>query len=246
MLFVRALRRQFFFLILVTGTVFAASHVWADFPLIAVPPEIGFCNQFEPLLPPLLLLPIAFLLYDRYEITLGLVCGAKTSRMMFAGWSAYTLYAALGAWAVLACNPYSESGLLTKEAFIIPLYVPAHYKLYLSASAVVTLLFFASLFLFLRVALKNCYAPMGLGFAAYLYLFYQNASIRNGETDIRMCLFDPFLSDYVLGDTVLVGHYGLMPLWTCNRLLFFALAAVMLAASYALLRGEKLHQGFSD
>lgn len=246
MLFVRALRRQFFFLILVIGTVFAASHVWADFPLIAVPPEIGFCNQFEPLLPPLLLLPIAFLLYDRYEITLGLVCGAKTSRMMLSRWSAYTLYAALGALIVLACNPYDKFGLLATDGFIIPLYVPKHYKLYLLGSVLVTVLFFSSLFLFLRVALKNCYAPMGLGFAMYLYFFYQNASIRNGETDIRMCLFDPFLSDYVLGDTVLVGHYGLMPLWTYNRLLFFVLAVGMLAASYALLRGEKLHQGFSD
>ncbi len=246
MLLNRAMRKNTLFFVLATVVLFAASHVWTDFPLIAVPPEIGFCNQFEPLLPPLLLLPIAFLLYDPYEIELGLVCGVKTSRLMLASWSAYTVYALLGALIVLACNPYSESGLLTKDAFIIPLYVPAQYKLYLSVSAVVTVLFFASLFLFLRVLTKNCYAPMGLGFAVYLYFFYQNASLRNGETDIRMCLLDPFLSDYFLGDKVLTEYYKLAPMWTYNRILFFGLAAGMLVIAFVLLRGEKLHQGFSD
>ncbi|MBO5981922.1 MAG: hypothetical protein J6Q24_05700 [Clostridia bacterium] len=116
----------------------------------------------------------------------------------------------------------------------------------MAISAFVTVLFFASLFLFTRVATKNCYAPVGLGILAFTIFNNMNTNIHSGYEDIRKCLIDPFLSNYFLGDTVLTEYYRVGPLWTYNRLLFFGLAVVMLVVTYLLLRREKLHQGFND
>ena len=73
-----------------------------------------------------------------------------------------------------------------------------------------------------------------------------NKRIHSGSEDIRHCLYDPFISNYFMGDTVLTEYYRVGPLWTYNRLLFFGLAVVMLVATFFLLRREKLHQGFND
>jgi hypothetical protein len=96
------------------------------------------------------------------------------------------------------------------------------------------------------VATKNCYAPVGLGILVYTIFNTLNTNIHTGYEDIRKCLFDPFLSNYFLGDEVLVNGYKVGPLWTYNRILFLGLAVFMLVITYVLLRREKLHQGFND
>ena len=219
--------------------------IWNKIPLIALAYDGGFFDTTERIIPFVLLLPISFLLYDSYEIELGLVCGVKTARLMLGRFFAMLGYAVCAMVALVALYRYKEY-YAPAEAIVIPIYIPEQYKLYMLVSVFVTTLFFASLFLLLRVLLKNCYAPVGLGIFAYSMFYTLNYNIHTGSVGIKSALFDVLISNYLLGDTVPVEHYGIGHLWTYNRLLFFGLAVGMLAATYVLLRKEKLHQGYND
>ena len=223
-----------------------ASKIWTPSPLIAALPQKGFIDYTELMIPFLLILPISFLLYDNFEIELALTCGIKTTRLMMNKFLSLFIYALTSMFLMIGLYKYTEFIPMSQTKIKIPIYVPENYKVYMLISAFVTVVFFASLFLFTRVATKNCYAPVGLGILAYSIFSSLNTNIHGGYEDIRHCLYDPFLSNYFLGDTVLTEYYKLGPLWTYNRLLFFGLAVAMLAATDFLLRREKLHQGFND
>ena len=100
---------------------------------------------------------------------------------------------------------------------------------------------YAALFLFIRVVCRNVYLPVGIGMFLCAVFDSFNSSIGLGQTDIRFSLFDPFISTYFLGNAA-PQQYMLGDVWTYNRLLFFTLAILLLAASYAILRRDGLHQ----
>lgn len=246
MILIRSLKKTLYFLLLSLFLLTVASSIWKPQVLIAALPDRGFFDNTELLIPFLLLLPISFLLYDNYEIELSLVCGVKTVKLLFAKFFSVLAYGIGAMFAVVVLYRYAEY-IPTQDAKIkIPIVIPENYRLYMFISVFVTVLFFASLFLFFRVVTKNCYAPVGLGLLIYTICNNFNYNIHNGFADIRKCIFDPFLSNYFLGDKVLTEYYKVGPLWTYNRLLFFGLAVGMLAITYVLLRREKLHQGFND
>ncbi|MBQ3598936.1 MAG: hypothetical protein II987_06685 [Clostridia bacterium] len=245
MLFWRSLKKNAYFLVIALFLLAFSCTVWQPHHLIVALPEHGFIDSTEFFIPFVLLLPISFLLYDNFEIELGLTCGVKTTKLLYTKFIAILLFAITAAFAMVALFEY-EPYVPQQSKIIIPIHIPENYKVYMFISAFVTTVFFASLFLFMRVAIKNCYAPVGLGVLVYTVFNGFNYDIHSGYTDIRKCLFDPFLSNYFMGDTVLTEYYRVGPLWTYNRLLFFGLAVVMLVATYFLLRREKLHQGFND
>ena len=245
MLFWRSLKKNAYFLVIALFLLAFSCTVWNPHHLIVALPDHGFIDSTELFVPFLLLLPISFLLYDDFEIELGLTCGVKTTKLLFTKFIAILLFAITAAFCMVALFEY-EPYVPQQSKIIIPIHIPENFKVYMFISAFVTTVFFASLFLFMRVAIKNCYAPVGLGVLVYTVFNGFNYDIHSGYTDIRKCLFDPFLSNYFMGDTVLTEYYRVGPLWTYNRLLFFGLAVVMLVATFFLLRREKLHQGFND
>ena len=245
MLFWRSLKKNAYFLVIALFLLAFSCTVWNPHHLIVALPDHGFIDSTEFFVPFLLLLPISFLLYDNYEIELGLTCGVKTTKLLFTKFIVILLFAITAAFCMVALFEY-EPYVPQQSKIIIPIHIPENFKVYMFISAFVTTVFFASLFLFMRVAIKNCYAPVGLGVLVYTVFNGFNYDIHSGYTDIRKCLFDPFLSNYFMGDTVLTEYYRVGPLWTYNRLLFFGLAVVMLVATFFLLRREKLHQGFND
>ena len=245
MLFWRSLKKNAYFLVIALFLLAFSCTVWNPHHLIVALPEHGFIDSTEFFIPFVLLLPISFLLYDNFEIELGLVCGVKTTKLLFTKFIAILLFAITAAFAMVALFEY-EPYVPQQSKIIIPIHIPENYKVYMFISAFVTSVFFASLFLFMRVATKNCYAPVGLGVLVYTVFNGFNYDIHSGYSDIRSCLFDPFLSNYFMGDTVLTKYYRVGPLWTYNRLLFFGIAVALLVATFFLLRREKLHQGFND
>ncbi len=245
MLFWRSIKKNAYFLVIAVFLLGFSCTVWQPHHLIVALPEHGFIDSTEFFIPFLLLLPISFLLYDNFEIELGLVCSVKTTKLLFTKFIAILLFAITAAFAMVAFFEY-QAYVPQQAKIIIPIHIPENFKVYMFISAFVTTVFFASLFLFMRVATKNCYAPVGLGVLVYTVFNGFNYDIHSGYTDIRKCIFDPFLSNYFMGDTVLTEYYRVGPLWTYNRLLFFGIAVVLLVATYFLLRREKLHQGFND
>ena len=224
----------------------AASHLWAKVPLITAPPEMGFCDLFEPLLPLILLPSVAFLLYDRHEIEMSLTCGTSTLRLFCTKAAPFFTYTLTSALLVLALANYERYGWQEAQHRIIPLYIPCAYRTLLLFSSAVTVLFFFALYSFFRVATKNCYASLALGLMIYYAFHNLNVSLRGGMADIRYSLLDPFLCNYFIGDTVPSEYYSIGSLWTGNRLLFLGLALLLLTAVFYLLKREKLHQGMND
>lgn len=246
MLFLRAIKKNLYFFAIAMVLLIVSTRIWEPMPLIVPLPNSGFVDFSEILIPFLLVLPVSFLLYDTFEIELGLVCGVKTSRMMSCKFWAVFLSTIVPSALIIAMYQYTEYIRINQEKIRIPIHIPENFKLYLLISSFVTTLFFASFLLFMRVLTRNCYAPVGLGILVYSIASSFNFNIHSGYLDIRQCLFDPFLSNYLLGDKVLTEYYQVGPLWTYNRLLFFGLTVIMLVVTYILLRREKLHQGFSD
>lgn len=246
MLFLRSLWNSKYYLAISALLMVVVSRVWEASPLIAALPEKGFIDYTELFVPFLLILPISFLLYDNFEIELALTCGVKTVKLMLYKFFSVLIYTLIPMGLLVALYKYTEFLPNNQTKIRIPIVIPEDYKVYMAVSAFITILFFASLFLLVRVATKNCYAPVGLGILVYTIFNTLNTNIHSGYEDIRKCLFDPFLSNYFLGDEVPVNGYKVGPLWTYNRILFLGLALVMLVVTYILLRREKLHQGFND
>lgn len=238
MLFLRSFLKNKYCAILFAVVLIISSRIWEAQPLIVALPNTGFVDFTEKIMPFLFLLPISFLLYNNFEIELGLVNGTKTTRLMLFNFTGILFYAIVCMISVIAFYQYIPSDNSVAK---IPIYIPEQYKLYMCISAFVVVLFWASIFLFIRVISRNCYVPIGLGLFVYTIFYNLNYQIHNGLKDIRLSLFDPFLSNYVLGDKVLTEYYRVGPLWTYNRVLFLGLAVLMLGITYVLLRRERLH-----
>lgn len=236
-------RRFAWYLVAAVILLVMVTRVWEPQPLLTPEPWSSFLKNCERMLPLLLLIPISFLLSNDYEIELGLVCGVRNAKLMLAKFVPIVCYTLLGMATVILLYryiPFDEMNL-TNFQEVIELLVPSTYRLYMLVSGVVTLVFFAALFLFIRVVCRNVYLPVGIGMFLCAVFDSFNSSIGLGQTDIRFSLFDPFISTYFLGNAA-PQQYALGDVWTYNRLLFFALAILLLAASYAILRRDGLHR----
>ena len=245
--------RSYLLLILVAiGFLLFSSHVWDPQPVVVPHPLSGFVHSTEMVAPVVALIFLSFLLHDRYEIELSLVCGVKTSRLVAIKALPINLYTLSSTCAIILCHryiPYDSDQYRIR----IPIHVPENYKLYLMISACVSILFFSSLFLFFRVLTRNCYIPLGLGIALWGGMSGISYGIRQGQYSPAKCWMDPFISTYFIGDTIpnaMAEKYtdltSLTNAWTYNRLMFFGLAILFLVATWLLLRREKLHEGFGD
>ena len=165
----RCMRKSLYFLAICLPIFVVATRIWEPQCIILPAPMNGFASYIELFLPPLLLIPLSFLLYDPFEIELGLVSGVRTSRLLTDKLAPLLLY---GAFSVLVMillvrdEPFVETEQMRA---LITIVVPDNYKLLLAVSAVVTMLFFASVVVFFRVLTRNCYAPVGMGLFVYLF-----------------------------------------------------------------------------
>ena len=255
MLFLRSLWKSKYFFLASAAVLLITTQVWKKQIVMALPDNACFLASGEMLLPFIVMLPVSFLLYDNYEIELALINGVTTVKLMVCKFFASVIAVLLPlliATVVLRQKVYYYD----PNNEVIPIYVPEQYKLYLLLSACVTVLFFASVFLLLRVVLRNCYAPVGLAFLIQTLFQTRTTKISYLSVGFRNALFDPFISRYLIGDTVANEGFTVLStgevvapfpqLWTFNRLLFFGLAVALLAVSCVLLRREKLHESFGD
>lgn len=222
---------------------------------MTAPGGTSFFSSTELIVPFVVLLPVSFLLYNNYEIELALVNGVTTMKLMFCKFFATVVATILPLFAVIL-PVQAKYYYASPDEIIIPIHVPENFKLYLLISAFVTVLFFASLFLLLRVVLRNCYAPVGLAILVFSYFQSRNQNINYLSLPFRFALFDPFITKYLIGNTVANEGFTVTAtsevvapfsnLWTYNRLLFLGIAVVLLVITCCLLRKEKLHESFGD
>ena len=244
------MRRSYPLLILMTLLFVYFTHYFLTGPLIVPPKHIGYMDRTELVIAVLMLPVFSFLLPNKFEIELALTCGMSTVKLFFTKAFAFFIYTVIPALTFIVLYeyvPYKGS-----DRPRIGIFIPDNYKLYMAVSLIVTVFFFFALFCFLRVLLRNCYAPILVGLAIYSVLQDICKKIQYGE-GIDRCITDPFISVYILGDTVpdnIAAQYPELGVvanaWTYNRLIFVALGIVLLAATYFMLRRERLHQGFGD
>lgn len=255
MLFLRSLWKTKYYLLIATALLALTAQLRERHWILTDPEVNNFFMSCELLVPFLVLLPVSFLLYDNYEIELGLINGVSTLKLALCKFFS-TVIATLIPLVASCLLVRSKVYWCKPSNIIIPLTVPENFKIYLLLSAFVTVLFFASLFLLLRVALRNCYAPVGLGILVFSYFQTRSQNINNLSLPFSQALFDPFITRYLIGDAVANEGFTVEAtgqvvdpfphLWTYNRLLFFGLAVVILAVACILLKREKLHESFGD
>lgn len=236
------------FLGVLMALLIGITRIWQPQYLIVPKPLMGFVEYTELSIPLFLLLPVSFLLHDRFEIELGLVCGVSTRKLLFFKWIPLWGYAVISHVMLIMLYRYKQFWDFGQYRPKIPIFVPEYYKVYLIFSSVVTITFFAALFLFLRVITRNSYLTVCLGLFAYVGLQSLNMRISNGIVAIEKSLFDPFVSTYFLGNEVpnSITSINIPSLWTWNRLGFFIAGILLLLLSYLILRLEKLHYSFGE
>ena len=245
MLYLRALKKYAYLPLIIVPVYLIITQVWGASPAIKPYPMLGFVGNIEQTLPLLLLIPLAFLLPDTYEIELSMVSGTRTSRLVQANVLAMLTHFFASVYLFVLLFRHEDYVPNEYEEILIPIHVPDNYHLLILLSSGVTLLFFASLFLFARVALRNCYIPVGIGLLSHVIFKTLTDDIQKQSLPLGWAIFDPFVSSYLLGNEV-PRSYDLPPIWTLNRLIFFILSLILLIATHLLLRHEKLHESLGD
>lgn len=212
---------------------------------------VGFFDFVEMSIPTLMIAYCCFILPNKYEIELCLVCGTSSAKLFFAKAVPIFVYTLLSTFAALALYrfvPYEGS-----ERPKIPIFVPENFRLYTAVSLFVTVFFFFALFCFFRVLTRNCYIPIFLCMFANVSFENLSKQIQKGVRPVTDSYFNPYMSNYILGDTIpnayaeqVKGMEIMKNAWTYNRLIFFALGVILILLTYLLLRREKLHRGFGD
>lgn len=224
---------------------------------LTITPDANKFVEATEMLIPIILVPIcAFILYDKTEIELALVCGTRTSKLFFTKLAPLVTYTVIPHVVfALIFESYTDgefpSSSVTMRA--IPEYVPENYKLLTIISITVTIVFFFALYTLIRVVTRNCYIPMlvclGLSVTATSF----RSLIVSMHIPMRYCLFDPQINGYFLGNTVPNAYAEKFPelelmtnVWTYNRLLFIGISAAIFFITYLILRREKLHCGIGE
>ncbi len=240
LLFKHFLKKYSPWLILCVAVLLGVTRVWEELP----PPQLRFTLTLESVASAFAVVPIAFILYEPTEIELGLACGIRTARFAYTRFLPCLLYTLVPATVIAACCNYVPKITDPEYVGIIPIYVPDNYRVYLALSAAVTVLFFAALTLFLRVALRNCYVAGSAGLIAVVIMNSTASYVTAGALHPALSYVNPFLTSYLIGNHIgnLFPQIGLQNVWTINRLSFFLLSLLLLSGSYVLLRREKLHE----
>ncbi len=249
----KSFKSSLFIIPTAVALILFSTYLWNPSYLIAPPPFTGFAFQLEATLAVLLIVFYSFLLTSKYEIELGLVNGYGTLKLALTKALPILVYSTAVSFAAVLVYRYKPFDAETVSKIRIPIYVPDNYKIYLLFSVLVTVIFFSSLYFFIRVIMRNCFLPIIPDLLILSLFMGLNESVIKGIADIRMCLLDPFVSAYFVGNTVpneIADKYPEMSLlknaWTINRLIFFLLSLVLLAATIFLLRREKLHKGVAE
>ena len=231
-------------LILCVGVLLYVTRVWEELP----PPQLSFTRTLESAAAAFAVVPISLILYEPTEIELGLACGIRTARFAFTRFIPCILYTLVPATVISALYNYVPKISDPEYIGIIPIYVPGNYRLLLAASAAVTVLFFAALTLFLRVALRNCFVALSAGLISVIAMHSLSLSVSGGIFSLPLSYINPFVTSYFVGDGIgnQFPQIGLQHVWSVNRLIFFAISVVLLVASYLLLRRERLHEVADD
>ncbi len=248
MLIRRSLKKQLYLIPIFAGILLFSCRVWEPSWLIVPLPYLGFIDFTEYIAPFLIIVPISFLLYNNYEIELAMTCGVSTVRLVFTKFAAIVVYMLASLYLMIGLYKYLPFEPEQGTRIVYPIVVPEHYKIHMLISATVTVLFFASVILFLRVLLRNCYTSIVLGIVIYMAFEGMNESLKKGRVDVRRALFDPFVTNYFVGNEVPNRFKidGMHNLWTYNRLLFLGIAVVLFALTWLLLKRERLHESFVD
>lgn len=224
-----------------TGMIF-------EHPLLMPYPYQGFIERTE-VAACLLCVPYcSFLLPEKFEIELSLVCGVRTDKLFFTKLIPAATFTVLPLAVFLARYSYTpyEGEIIPG---VLPFSVPENYKLYALFSMFVTLFFFFALFSFLRVVSRNCYIPLILTLFANTYFTDVNEDIRKTSLSVSRALTDPFISDYLIGEVpegCAAAEVLNANVWIHNRLLFLGLAVLLTVLTCVILRREKLHLGLGD
>jgi len=247
----KAFKSSIYIIPLTLGLILFSTHLWIPNYLIAPPPYSGFAFQFESTVVILLVALYSFLLPNRYEIELGLVNGYSTLKLTANKAIPVFVYSIVIAFVTTLLYQYKPFDL--NVASRMPIFVPDNHRIYILISFFVTVTFFSSLYLFMRVLMRNCFLPVILDLLFVTLFLGLNERIIKGLSDIRTCLFDPFISDYFVGNNVpneIAVKYPEMAIlknaWTNNRLIFLTFALLLFTATAFLLRREKLHRGIGD
>lgn len=249
----KSFKSSLFIIPATVALILFSTYLWNPSYLIAPPPYTGFAFQLEAALVVLLIVFYSFIMTNKFEIELGLVNGYGTLRLALTKVFpilVYSVTVALAAVLVYQYKPF-DAGLVSNIR--IPIYVPNNYRIYLLLSVLVTVIFFSSLYFFIRVIMRNCFLPIIPDLLIVTLFMGLNEKVIKGIADIRMCLLDPFITAYFVGNTVpneIVDKYPEMFLlrnaWTVNRLIFVLISLVLLAATIFLLHREKLHKGVGE
>ena len=235
------------------AVILFATYLWLPNYLITPPQLSGFEKQIETALPVLMIALYSFILPNKFEIELGLVNGYSTLKLVMIKAIPIFLYTILTSFSAIALYQYMPYDS-TQYKSLIPIYVPEdNFKLYTCISVFVIVLFFSAVFLFMRVLTRNCFLPVISDLLLLTGLGSISDGIRKGYTDLRVCLIDPFITVYFVGNDVpngfadqVEGMAMMRNAWTINRLIFLFLSLALLAATVFLLRREKLHRGLGE
>lgn len=244
LLFTHFLKKYSPWLILCVGVLLYVTRVWEELP----PPQLSFTRIVETAAAAFAVVPISLILYEPTEIELGLACGIRTARFAFTRFIPCLLYTLVPATVISALYNYVPRITDPEYIGIIPIYLPGNYRLLLAVSAAVTVLFFAALTVFLRVALRNCFVALSAGLISVIAMHSLSLSVSGGIFSLSLSYINPFVTSYFVGDGIgnQFPQIGLQNVWTVNRVIFFAISVVLLLATYLLLRRERLHEVADD
>ncbi len=244
--------RSLYVIPVLVAVILFSTFLWNPDYLITPPEYMGFEDHIERAIPIAIIAFYSLFLPNKFEIELGLVNGYGTLRLALTKVIPVFIYSMLASFAAVVVYRFKPFDILGAKS-LIPIYVPEKYRLFTFFSVFVTLLFFSSVYFFIRVLLRNCYLPVIADLLIYSFFSPISSSIKRGVTDIRVSIIDPFITTYFVGNTIPNGiaekYQDLAILknaWTVNRLIFLFLSLVLLAATIMLLRREKLHRGFGD
>ena len=254
MLLKRNFKLYAFIPLILIGILLFTSRVWQPQSVICPLPLNSFSDYVENPMVLTMLVLVSFLLHDNFEIELALVCGVKTSKLTLLKVLPLLIYSLIPSSVIYLLHRYIPFENTNGQYQIrIPIHVPDNYKIYLIVSLAVTVLFFTSLFLFIRILTRNCYITVGIGLFISVIFDSMNRGIKGRSSHIGLSLIDPYISSYFIGDNVpkwLSESFSdltyMSHAWTVNRLIFFAASVILFTASYFLLRREKLHEGFGE
>lgn len=228
------------------------TQLWNPSYLITPPQLSGFSYQMELTITILLIVFYSLLLPNKFEIELAIVKGYSTTKLAFQKACPIYVCSLITVLFSVGVFRYTPFDVLDFHS-VIPIYVPGDFKKYILFSLFVSVSFFSSLYFFFRVLLRNCYLPIITGMLFHSTFQGVSDMVKKGWIDIRFCLFDPFISTYIVGNKVPNLYASgsdrfviLTNAWIVNRLIFIFLSLILLTATYLLLRCEKLHRGIGE